>query len=115
MKSPQLIRAAADHAQDFIQNCDPNLAYRGLTCMTSLMKIDAKVIAQHRKIIQQCLEHEDPTCVLLAVDLLKSICSERNISNIVDDYYIIFIFYKVIFSKNTKFIMMVLFYFEKNR
>jgi len=79
LKSPHLIQSAANRAQEFIKNPDPNLRYLGLTSMTRLMKIDAKVIACHGEIITSCLESDDPTCVVIAMDLISSIASRRNI------------------------------------
>ncbi|KAH0786741.1 Adaptin N terminal region family protein [Histomonas meleagridis] len=83
LKSPHLIRVAATRAEEFIQNTDPNLRYLGLKSMTSLMKIDQKVIAANGEIITSCLESEDSTCVFLTVDLLHSICNRKNIGDYV--------------------------------
>jgi len=79
LKSPHLIQSAANRAQEFIKNQDPNLRYLGLTSMTRLMKIDAKVIASHGEIITSCLESDDPTCVVIAMDLISSIAARKNI------------------------------------
>ncbi|OHT07461.1 Adaptin N terminal region family protein [Tritrichomonas foetus] len=83
LRSPHLIRVAADRAQDFIQSPDPNLRYLGLTSMTRLMKIDQKVIALHREIISGCLESDDPTCVVIAIDLLQAIATRKNLPEFV--------------------------------
>lgn len=83
IRSRELITVAAERAQDFIQNSDPNLRYLGLTSMTRLMTIDSKTISRHKDIITSCLESEDPTCVLIAVDLLQAIATKQNIGNFV--------------------------------
>lgn len=83
IKSPPLIRVAADRAQEFIQNQDPNLRYLGLTSMTRLMKVDQKVIAAHGEIITSCLESDDSTCVFITTDLLHSICTRKTIGEYV--------------------------------
>lgn len=83
IKSPHLIRVAADRAHEFIQNQDPNLRYLGLTSMTRLMKIDQKIIAAHGEIITSCLESDDSTCVFITADLLHSICTRKTIGDYV--------------------------------
>jgi len=78
-----LVRAAAERAQSFIENSDPNLRYLGLISMTRLMQLDQKIIAHHREVISNCLQSDDQTCVIIAVDLLQSIASRKNIGDIV--------------------------------
>ena len=78
-----LLRSAAERAQSFIENTDPNLRYLGLISMTRLMQLDQKIISHHREVITNSLQSDDQTCVIIAVDLLQSIASRKNIADIV--------------------------------
>ncbi|EAX91886.1 Adaptin N terminal region family protein [Trichomonas vaginalis G3] len=79
----ELIRTAADRAQSFIENEDPNLRYLGLISITRLMQLNQSIINLHRQTLMNCLESDDQTCVFIAVDLLESIVTKKNIGEIV--------------------------------
>ena len=79
----EIIRTAAERAQQFIENEDPNLRYLGLTSIAQLMKINQNIIDLHNDILINCLESEDKTIVFIAVDLLESIVTKKNIGQII--------------------------------
>lgn len=83
MSNRELIRSAADRAQTFIENEDPNLRYLGLISITRLMQLNQSIINLHRQTLMNCLESDDQTCVFIAVDLLESIVTKKNIGEIV--------------------------------
>ena len=83
INSRELVRTAADRAQNFIENEDPNLRYLGLISITRLMQINQSIINLHRETLMNCLDSDDQTCVFIAVDLLESIVTKKNIGEIV--------------------------------
>jgi hypothetical protein len=83
MNSRELVRTAADRAQGFIENDDPNLRYLGLISITRLMQFNQSIITLHRDTLMNCLDSDDQTCVFIAVDLLESIVTKKNIGEIV--------------------------------
>jgi hypothetical protein len=83
MNSRELVRTAADRAQSFIENEDPNLRYLGLISITRLMQFNQSIITLHRDTLMNCLDSDDQTCVFIAVDLLESIVTKKNIGEIV--------------------------------
>ena len=83
MSNREVIRTAAERAQSFIVNDDPNLKYLGLISMTRLMKLNQSIIQLHSQVLQDCLGSEDETCLFIAVDLLESIVTRKTIGNIV--------------------------------
>ena len=83
MSNREIIRTAAERAQSFIINDDPNLKYLGLISMTRLMKLNPSIIQLHSQVLQDCLGSEDETCLFIAVDLLESVVTRKTIGNIV--------------------------------
>lgn len=83
MKNRELVRTAADRAQSFIEDSDPNLRYLGLISITRLMQVNQNIIQIHKKVLTNCIDSDDETCVFIAIDLLSNVANNKNIGEIV--------------------------------
>ena len=59
------------------------MKYLGLLAMNQVMQVFPKGIAEHRDLILACLDDEDVTIRLRALDLLSGMVNENNIGYIV--------------------------------
>jgi hypothetical protein len=83
MSNRVLVNTAADGAEQFISNPDPNLRYLGLISITRLMRFSKATISLHRETLASCLESDDQMHVFIAVDLLESIVRAALIGDVV--------------------------------
>lgn len=86
IKSKSLIISAADRAQGFIENEDPNLRYLGLISITRLIPAYQSIISYHKIVhtFTTCIDSDDQTCVFIALDLLSNLADNKNIGEIVN-------------------------------
>ena len=66
-----------------VRDPDPNLKYLGLTGLTSLMRSNPRVVAEHRELVLTCLVDEDVTIRLRALELITGMVTRRNLPEIV--------------------------------
>ena len=66
-----------------VRDPDANLKYLGLTGLTSLMRSNPKVVAEHRELVLECLVDEDVTIRLRALELITGMVTRRNLPEIV--------------------------------
>lgn len=59
------------------------MKYLGLAALNNIMKIHPKSVAEHRDLIVNCLDDEDVTIRLRALDLLEGMVNKKNIGDIV--------------------------------
>eukprot|EP01116_Phalansterium_solitarium_P008891 TRINITY_DN2285_c0_g1_i3.p1 TRINITY_DN2285_c0_g1~~TRINITY_DN2285_c0_g1_i3.p1 ORF type:complete len:654 (+),score=298.43 TRINITY_DN2285_c0_g1_i3:110-2071(+) len=77
------IRLCISKLRTFVEDADPNLKYLGLLALNNIMKINPKAVAEHRDLVVACLDDEDTTLRLRALDLLEGMVTKRNISDVV--------------------------------
>eukprot|EP01125_Pyxidicula_operculata_P007616 TRINITY_DN2586_c1_g1_i1.p1 TRINITY_DN2586_c1_g1~~TRINITY_DN2586_c1_g1_i1.p1 ORF type:complete len:1273 (-),score=465.08 TRINITY_DN2586_c1_g1_i1:117-3935(-) len=82
--SRNIMQLCVSKLRSFIEHPDQNLKYLGLLALSKIMEVFPKSAAEHRDIILSCLEDEDQTIRLRAVELLTGMVDKKNISYIVD-------------------------------
>ncbi len=78
-----LIKLCINKLRTFVEDPDQNLKYLGLLALNNIMKIHPKAVAEHRDLVLACLDDEDVTIRLRALDLLTGMVSKRNLPDIV--------------------------------
>ena len=68
---------------EFIEHPDQNLKFLGLQGLVSLMRSHPRVVAEHKDLVIQCLEDDDTTVRLQALELLTGMVSRSNLTDIV--------------------------------
>ena len=83
MRSKSVIRLCLDKLRGFIEDPDQNLKYLGLLGLHKLMRRYPRVVSEHRDLILSCLQDEDVTIRMRALDLITSMVNQRNVVAIV--------------------------------
>eukprot|EP01111_Echinosteliopsis_oligospora_P001434 TRINITY_DN1216_c0_g1_i3.p1 TRINITY_DN1216_c0_g1~~TRINITY_DN1216_c0_g1_i3.p1 ORF type:complete len:1244 (-),score=342.48 TRINITY_DN1216_c0_g1_i3:2933-6664(-) len=78
-----IIKLCITKLRNFVEDSDPNLKYLGLLALLNIMKIHPKAVAEHRDLVIGCLDDEDVTIRLRALDLLTGMVSKRNLPDII--------------------------------
>jgi hypothetical protein len=78
-----LLTLAAERMGQFLEHRDANLRFLGLTLFMQLLRLQPRLVAQHRALITQCLDSEDDPTRFMALDLLASIATAKSIDGIV--------------------------------
>ena len=79
----QVMRLCIGKLRTFVEHPDPNLKYLGLLAMNNIMRVFPKGVAEHRDVVVSCLEDEDVTIRMRALDLLSSMVTKKNLGLIV--------------------------------
>jgi AP-3 complex subunit delta-1 len=64
----------------FLEHPDQNLKYLGLLAMNGIMQTYPKGVAEHRDLIVACLEDDDTTIRMRALELLTGMVNKKNLS-----------------------------------
>eukprot|EP01147_Barroeca_monosierra_P010115 gene10115-2281_t len=67
----------------FIEDSDQNLKYLGLRAMSQVLKISPKSVQPHRDLIIACLDDDDESIRLRALDLLAGMVNKKTLIDIV--------------------------------
>ncbi|EGD73757.1 hypothetical protein PTSG_05451 [Salpingoeca rosetta] len=67
----------------FIEDSDQNLKYLGLQAMASVLKIAPKAVLPHRDLVIECLDDDDESIRLRALDLLAGMVTKKTLIDIV--------------------------------
>eukprot|EP01130_Rhizamoeba_saxonica_P006418 TRINITY_DN255_c0_g1_i2.p1 TRINITY_DN255_c0_g1~~TRINITY_DN255_c0_g1_i2.p1 ORF type:complete len:913 (-),score=207.25 TRINITY_DN255_c0_g1_i2:39-2777(-) len=78
-----VIRLCLTKLRTFIDHPDCNLKYLGLLAMAEVMKVQPKGVAEHRDLILNCLDDEDISIRLRALELLSGMVSKHNLAFII--------------------------------
>eukprot|EP01098_Paradermamoeba_levis_P007609 TRINITY_DN3155_c0_g3_i7.p1 TRINITY_DN3155_c0_g3~~TRINITY_DN3155_c0_g3_i7.p1 ORF type:complete len:851 (+),score=264.14 TRINITY_DN3155_c0_g3_i7:120-2672(+) len=78
-----VIRLCISKLRSFIEDPDQNLKYLGLLALYNIMKIYPKAVAEYRDLVVWCLDDEDVTIRLRALDLLSGMASKKNLVEII--------------------------------
>jgi hypothetical protein len=79
-----LLTFASQRMATFLEHRDPNLKFLGLGLFMQLLRLQPKLVAQHRELITQCLDSNDDLTRLLALDLLASVATAKTVDGIVN-------------------------------
>eukprot|EP01102_Stenamoeba_stenopodia_P004321 TRINITY_DN1463_c0_g1_i2.p1 TRINITY_DN1463_c0_g1~~TRINITY_DN1463_c0_g1_i2.p1 ORF type:complete len:635 (-),score=132.59 TRINITY_DN1463_c0_g1_i2:1876-3780(-) len=78
-----IIRLCISKLRVFVEDADQNLKYLGLLALHNIMKAHPKAVTEHRDLIIWCLDDEDVTIRLRALDLLVGMVTKKNIMELV--------------------------------
>ncbi|KAK5582543.1 hypothetical protein RB653_004128 [Dictyostelium firmibasis] len=78
-----LMKLCISKLRTLIEHNDQNLKYLGLLALNNIMKIHPKAVSEHRDLVLNCLEDDDTSIRLRALDLLPGMTSKKNIGDIV--------------------------------
>jgi AP-3 complex subunit delta-1 len=78
-----VMRLCCAKLRTFIEHPDLNLKYLGLLAMSKIMDIFPKGMLEHRDLILSCLDDEDVSIRIRALDLLVGMVSENSIGFII--------------------------------
>lgn len=83
IKSKSVLRLCLDKLRSFIEDPDQNLKYLGLLGLHRLMRKYPRAVSEHKDLVLQVLEDEDPTIRMRALDIITSMVNQRNVQAIV--------------------------------
>jgi len=83
ISSKTVIRLCLEKLRTFIENPDQNLKYLGLLGLHKLMKAHPRAVVEHKDLILDCLNDDDVTIRMRALDLITSMVTKRNLMGIV--------------------------------
>eukprot|EP00002_Diphylleia_rotans_P039455 TRINITY_DN9155_c0_g1_i11.p1 TRINITY_DN9155_c0_g1~~TRINITY_DN9155_c0_g1_i11.p1 ORF type:complete len:1049 (+),score=253.74 TRINITY_DN9155_c0_g1_i11:115-3261(+) len=78
-----IIRLCVEKLRIFIEDPDQNLKYLGLVGMSNVMKHHPKLISEYAEHVLQCLEDDDITIRMRAMELLIGMATKKNLQEIV--------------------------------
>jgi hypothetical protein len=79
-----LLTQASQRMAEFLEHRDPNLRFLGLGLFMQLLRLQPRLVAQHRDLITQSLDSNDDITRFLALDLLVSVATARSVDGIVN-------------------------------
>lgn len=85
--NPILLTYATQRMQAFLEHKDANLRFLCLTLFIKLIEIQPKLVAQHKELITQCLDSNDESTRMLALDLLAALANAKTIDGIVSKMF----------------------------
>ena len=78
IRSKTVVRLCLDKLRGFIEDPDQNLKYLGLLGLHRLMRKHPRVVTELRDLVLSCLQDEDVTIRMRALDLITSMVNTRN-------------------------------------
>lgn len=78
-----VIKLCSTYLRSFIEDNDQNLKYLGLVGFINLLKSSPRSVVEHRDLILLCLDDEDTTIRIKALDLVVGIASEKSLIDLV--------------------------------
>eukprot|EP00127_Corallochytrium_limacisporum_P005188 Clim_evm5s201 gene=Clim_evmTU5s201 len=73
------VQAALSKLQEFVEDQDQNLRYLGLLAMNKILALHPKALSNHREMVVLCLDYEDESIRLRALDLLVGMATPKNL------------------------------------
>jgi AP-3 complex subunit delta len=80
---PVIVKLCSDYLRGFIEEHDQNLKYLGLVGLVNLLKSHPRQVVEHREIILRCLNDDDNTIRVRALELLAGIVSKKSLVDLV--------------------------------
>eukprot|EP00698_Gefionella_okellyi_P006123 TRINITY_DN15571_c0_g1_i1.p1 TRINITY_DN15571_c0_g1~~TRINITY_DN15571_c0_g1_i1.p1 ORF type:complete len:1203 (-),score=311.42 TRINITY_DN15571_c0_g1_i1:35-3643(-) len=78
-----VIKLCAEKLAELLNDADPNLKYLGLLGLPGVMRTHPKLVREHKDTILKCLEDDDVTIRLRALDLLDGITGKKNLKDVI--------------------------------
>ncbi len=82
--SKSIVSLCMDKLRTFIEDTDQNLKYLGLLGLHKLMQQHLRVVAEHKNLVLDCLEDEDPTIRRRAIDIITCMVSRKNMNHVIE-------------------------------
>ena len=83
ISNPALVNNATQRVQSFIWSQDPNLRFMSLQMFMKLVRIQPRLVGENKEIVSECLNNDDESIRLSALDLLGSLASKKTIDHVV--------------------------------
>jgi AP-3 complex subunit delta-1 len=83
LTSPSLLQLTINRLQSYINSGNQDVRFLFLEAMMGLLKLSPKAAAQNRELISDCLDSEDESQRLMALELLGSMTNAKNVDKIV--------------------------------
>jgi len=77
------IKLCITKLRSFVEDPDQNLKYLGLVALHNIMQIHPKAVAEHRDLVLNCLDDDDTSIRLRALNLIEGMVTKKNIAEIV--------------------------------
>ncbi|KAG0187198.1 AP-3 complex subunit delta-1 [Apophysomyces sp. BC1034] len=81
--SGALAATCADKLRTFLEDPDQNLKYVGLLAMGKMLSSHPKLVAEHKDIVLECIDDDDLSIRLRALDLIVGMVNRKNVVDIV--------------------------------
>jgi AP-3 complex subunit delta len=78
-----LIRLCITKLRALVESADPNLKYLGLVALHKIMLVHPKAVVEHRQMVIGCLDGQDESIRVRALELLTGMVRQRNLMEIV--------------------------------
>ncbi|EAX95812.1 Adaptin N terminal region family protein [Trichomonas vaginalis G3] len=82
-----LISLATQTIEKYIHSTDENLRFLGLSYFLKLLEIQPKLISQYREVISECLDNDNESMRVKALDLLASLANSKTIDSVVSKIF----------------------------
>lgn len=77
------IKLCLNKLRNFVEDPDQNLKYLGLVALNNIMQTHPKAVAEHRDTVLNCLDDEDVSIRMRALDLLEGMVNKKNLFDII--------------------------------
>jgi AP-3 complex subunit delta len=80
---PAVLNLCLHHLRVLVQDDDPNLKYLGLVGLLSLLRSHPRVVLEQRLLVLACLDDEDSTIRVKALELLVGVVTKKTLMDLV--------------------------------
>lgn len=80
---PAVVKLCSDYLRSFVEDADQNLKYLGLVGLVNLLRSHPRNVVEHRDNILKCLNDDDSTIRVRALELLAGIVSKKSLVDLV--------------------------------
>ena len=82
-----LLSLSTARIQNLLEHQNSTLRFLSLELFMKLIKIQPKLISQHREFISNCIDSPDESIVFLALDLLAQLATRKSLISIIDKLF----------------------------
>lgn len=84
VKHLPIVRLCIQKLRMFIESPDQNHKYLGLLALGNIMSVHPKAVREHKDTVMHCLDDEDESIRLRALDLLVGMVDKKNLADVID-------------------------------
>jgi AP-3 complex subunit delta len=77
------MQLCAEKLRYMVEDRDPNLKYLGIVGMSNIAAVHPKMMMEHKELVLRCLEDEDVTIRVSALNLLENLATRKNLMEVV--------------------------------